>query len=236
MRKITKHEDGGYYLNQSNDNPPINKEQVTKRWKNFDYKKETSKYLNEEQYYLCAYSEIRPDLVDLDTHIEHIQPKNAYPLKTFDYQNLVITALSSADLKNRAKDDVFGGHSKLGDYDQALFISPLQNDCSQYFVYLSDGRVEPSNKLNSEFFLKAEYTINLLNLNSPFLVIRRKKWLDELGQLIDQHLTHHESLYHLARIDLIPHQQKLSPFFTATRQIFSNLSNTVLNDYAPELR
>lgn len=235
MRKITKQGDGGYHLNKSNENPPTNKEQATSRWKNFNYKQEVSNYLNEEQYSLCAYSEIRPDLVDLETHIEHIQAKSSYPIRTFDYQNLVINALSSDDLENRAKEDVFGGHAKLCDYEQNLFISPLQQGCSQYFVYLSDGRIEASNKLTPQEVLKAEYTIDLLNLNSPFLVTKRENWLDELGLLIDDHLTNNHSLYQLARIDLISHQQQLSPFFTATRQTFKNLSDKVLNDFAPEL-
>ena len=236
MRNITKLGDGGYHLNRSNASPPISRQQASSRWNSFKHKTNVSGFLNTEQYGLCAYSEIRPDFVGLETHIEHIQPKSNYPLRTFDYHNLVLCALSDQDLKDRARDDIFGGHAKLGNYDENQFISPLQNDCHQYFIYLSDGRIEPNNKLTLQERDKAQYTIDLLNLDSPYLINQRKKWLDELDNLIDEHIQNDHSLYHLACVELIPTNQKLNPFFTATRQFFQNIAEQVLNDHAPELK
>jgi len=235
MRCIKKEGDGGYHLTQAHRSPPETAASAKSRWKSFQYKQEISDRLRDEQYGLCAYSEIRPDQVDLNTHIEHIQPKSRFPLRTFDYQNLVLCALSSEDLERRSRDDIFGGHAKLNDYEPSLFISCLDNDCARYFVYLSDGRVEAQHHLSEAEREKAHYTIDLLKLNCPYLVNQRKRWLDELSLYIDEHLESDDNLHQLAYLDLIPSNQKLSPFFSATRQLYGNIAEQVLADAAPEL-
>lgn len=207
MRAITKIGHGGYHLEASHVAPPTTPAEAKSRWSHFGYKNDVANYLAAEQFGLCAYSEVRPDLLGLGTHIEHLEPKSQNPLRTFDYKNLVLSALSSDDLHTMNRDDVFGGHAKLSEYDASLFVSCLQENCSTYFVYLSTGKVEPSRSLTSADHNKAQYTIDLLNLNSPYLVTQRKKWLDELDGLIDDHIENRMSLEHLASIDLIPTQQ-----------------------------
>jgi uncharacterized protein (TIGR02646 family) len=235
MRAITKSGDGGYQLTRSHESPPVTSEQATSRWSSFGYKADVTQYLLAEQYGLCAYSEVRPDQLGLDTHIEHIEPKSANPARTFDYSNLVLSALSSDDLKTIAETEVFGGHAKLSQYDALLFVSCLQADCTRYFVYLSTGKIEPSHSLNTGEKAKAQHTIDLLNLNSPYLINLRERWVDELDHLIDQHIQSNMSLPHLAAIDLIPCNDKLSPFFTATRQRFGDIAEQLLATDAPEL-
>lgn len=56
-----------------------------------------------------------------------------------------------------------------------------------------------------------------------------------MDKLIDEHINNEMSLPDLAAIELIPHQNKLSPFFTATRQRFAGIAEQVLRDKAPEL-
>ena len=235
MRSITKIGDGGYQLNRSHENPPTTSDQATSRWRSFGYKAEVTQCLLAEQFGLCAYSEVRPDQLGLGAHIEHIEPKSANPARTFDYSNLVLSALSSDDLQKIDKADVFGGHAKLSQYDALLFISCLQSDCARYFVYLSNGNVEPARTLDPSEISKAQYTIDLLNLNSPYLVTQRKNWIDELDELIDEHIQKDMSLPHLAAIDLVPFNYILSPFFTATRQRFGQLAEQLLATDAPEL-
>ncbi len=235
MRSIIKSGNGGYQLNRSHENPPTTSDQATSRWSSFGYKEEVTQSLLAEQYGLCAYSEVRPDQLGLGTHIEHIEPKSANPARTFDYGNLVLSALSSDDLKTIDSAEIFGGHKKRRDYDALLFISCLQADCGRYFVYLSNGNVEPAYTLEPEQKTKAQYTISLLNLNSPYLVNQRKNWIDELDELIDEHIQNNMSLKHLAAIDLVPFNNKLSPFFTATRQRFGQLAEQLLATDAPEL-
>ena len=93
-----------YSLSRANEKPPQTAEQATSRWDSFNKKKDLQNLLLEEQFYLCAYSEIRPDLKllpdlkQMGAHIEHIEPKSQHPGRTFDYQNLVACALSEHDL------------------------------------------------------------------------------------------------------------------------------------------
>ncbi len=235
MRFIRKRNTGGYHLEQAHTNPPQTAEQAESRWSSFGHKDTVTGFLQDEQYGLCAYTELRPDLVKLGTHIEHVQPKSSYPQRTFDFSNLVLCVLADTDLKSHAKADLFGGHAKLNAYDPALFISCLQNDCSRFFAYLSDGRVVPAANLSGSEARQAQYTIDLLNLNTPYLVNQRKNWLDELDTLIDQHLTEDQSLEDLAAIDLLPTSGKLSLFFTATRQRFTRIAEQLLQKHAPEL-
>lgn len=235
MRYITKQRSGGYQLEKSHAKPPTTSEQAESRWSSFKGKEAVTKNLLTAQYHLCAYTEVRPDLLNLGTHIEHVEPKRANPARTFDYSNLVLNALSSDKLGQLNQADVFGGHAKLSVYDATLFISCLQPDCSKYFVYLSNGAVEPSKKLEQIDRVRAQYTIDLLNLNSPYLVNLRLNWLDELDKLIDQHIQDDWSLEHLAAIDIVPWAGKLSRFFTATRQRFGIIAEQILADQAPEL-
>jgi uncharacterized protein (TIGR02646 family) len=217
MRFITKQGNGGFQLGQFNQTPPTTSEQATSRWRSFGYKADLLKVLTDEQNGLCAYSEINPYEFGLASHIEHIEPKSRNPQRTFDYFNLVMSALSSDDLK-RSDVDLFAGHAKKQRFDPNLFISPLNNSCQDYFVYLSDGRVVPNNKLNEADRFKAEYTIDLLNLNCAYLKNKRKNWIDELEELIDEHLNNNWSLHDLRQIYLEPFKNKLYSFFSANQQ------------------
>ena len=234
MRFIRKRTFGGGHLEQAHANPPQTGKQATSRWSSFGHRDTVSNCLQDEQYGLCAYTELRPDQAGLGTHIEHVQPKSLYPQRTFDFSNLVLCALDESDLQTRAVNDRFGGHAKLGEYDPALFVSCLQNDGPRFFAYLSDGRVVAAANLSVNETQQAQYTIDLLNLNAPYLLVQRKNWLDELDGLIDEHLDNDNSLEDLAAIDLLPTSGKLSPFFSATRQRFARIADSLLRAQAPE--
>lgn len=232
MRFIRKRVFGGHSLEKAHAQPPQTSDEATTRWSRFADKDKVTTFLEEEQLGLCAYSEVRPDKEEIGTHIEHVQPKGSYPTRTFDYGNLVLCGLNDRDLKSFISDNVFGGHAKLGGYDPDLFISCLDPDCERYFTYLSDGRIVPSSQEESdEEYKKADYTINtLLKLNSPYLVQLRKAWIDELDELIDEHLKNNDSLYYLAKIYLLPTNAKLDPFFSASRQRFGSVAQRVLEE------
>jgi hypothetical protein len=64
------------------------------------------------------------------------------------------------------------------------------------------------------------------------LVVERKRWIEELDELIDQHLENDMCLTNLAKIDLESTNGKLSNFFTATIQRFSvGISLPILQKY-----
>ncbi len=246
MRPISKHGNGSYHLNQANQTPPQNKEQATRRWSSFNYKPHILDCLLDEQYQLCCYSELRADKYDLGYHIEHIENKGQAPQRTFDYNNLAASALASDSIrafKDKQQEtglsgDLFGGHAqgKQRSVDMQRFVSPHQPDCARFFSYLSDGRITPSESLSQQDQERAQYTIDLLNLNSPFLQVERRTWWDELDTLFAEHLSNATmDLYCLAAIDLVPTAGKLSPFFSITRQLFGPIAEKVLQQEVPEL-
>lgn len=220
-------------LDNAHQQPPTDSDEAIRRWGRLKEKDALQQQLLDEQYQLCCYSEVRADLEDIGYHIEHVKPKNKYPEQTFGYYNLAASAIHSDQLSQLS--DVFGGHAKLSEYDEVRFVSCLQADCAHYFRYLSDGRVVPSSTLNDHDKSKALYTINLLKLNCPFLINRRRAWWNELDDLVQEHLDNDMDLYHLASVDLVPSGSKLSPFFSLTRQYFAKIAEDVLRENAPEL-
>lgn len=234
MKPIIQKSSGGDYLDKAHANPPTTADKATSRWKNFRYKASVQDNLLDEQFGLCCYSELRADLEGLGYHIEHLRPKSLYPAQTFDYTNLAASALSNDDLKTFIKEETFGGHAKLGQFDLALFVSCHDSDCARYFAYLSDGRIVPKDNLSTLEKDRANYTITLLNLNSPYLTNRRRRWHDELDQLFEEHLKKQWSVEHLAAIDLIPRNKHLSPFFSLTRQFFGQVAEQVIQQHLPE--
>lgn len=209
MRSIKKLSLGGHHLTLAHSTPPLTSDAANKRWGRFKHKNDVKLSLIDEQYRLCCYSELRADQEGLGYHIEHVENKSQNPARIFDYSNLAASALDSAyDLhifKGQA-DVVFGGHAsgKQQAVDMTLFISCHQSDCSRFFSYLSDGRVVPSNKLDALDEKRAQYTIDLLNLNSPFLIVRRRQWWDEIDQLLQEHQSRDWSLPDLVSIELLP--------------------------------
>lgn len=230
MRTIDKSQEGYHHLDKPRANPPANAAQAETRWRAFGHKRELSGLLKDEQFGLCAYTELRPDMARLGTHIEHIKPKSIYHDLTFDYQNLVLSALSDADLQTLARENVFGGHAKTGQFDEARFISPLNPRSAEYFTYVSDGRVVPNNKLPDIEQANAQYTIDVLNLNADYLVTERAKWIDEIDEWIDEHIQKDMSLPHLAAVYLLPRDGRFDPFYSAARQRFGPLAEQLLND------
>jgi hypothetical protein len=133
------------------------------------------------------------------------------------------------------KTNYFGGHAKRNNFDSSLFISCLEPLCPNYFAYLSNGKIAPQKSLDKNEATKATYTIELLNLNSPYLITMRLNWIDELDELIDETISKNKSLPSLAEVILLPQNHLLEQFFTASRQRFQQVAEKVLNDKAPEL-
>lgn len=240
MRPIVKQGNGGYYLNQAHANPPQTADQATSRWRGFAHKAAVKDALLDEQYHLCCYSELRADQEALGYHIEHVENKSQTPQRTFDYDNLAASALASADdlrvFKARG-DEVFGGHApgKQDACDMVRFVSCHQADCHRFFAYVSDGRVVPAKALDAQERDRAQYTIDTLNLNSPYLATRRRQWWDELDRLFQEHEEKGWSLVDLAAIDLVPVNRRLSRFFSQTRQFFGPSAEQALRQHAPGL-
>ncbi len=169
---------------------PATSDEASRRWKNFNGKTELSRQLLQQQFGLCCYTEL--NLTDfaleqnMGTHIEHEKPKSMFPAQTFNYGNLLLCSLASEDLKHFPGLQQFGGHFKGSKFDAGLFVSPHQANCRDYFIYSSgNGEISPNLALPEGEQQKAQYTIDLLNLNAPFLRAERQQWLEEIEECLE---------------------------------------------------
>lgn len=244
MKHIAKLGAGPQKLQQAHANPPQTTEQATSRWHSYGHKQALlTEHLLPEQFGLCGYSEVDAEELGLGFHIEHVENKSQNPSRTFDHHNLIASAFSSHEGLPLAKNqnwEVFGGHaSKKQSHpslvDMTRLVSPLLPDSARFFAYLSNGTVEPQLGLSTQDNDRARYTIDTLNLNSRFLVSLRQEWWEELDALYEEHMPRGWSIDHLASVDLLPRNQRLSPFFTLTRQFFGPVAERLLMRQAPQL-
>lgn len=109
------------------------------------------------------------------SHIEHIKPKGKFPLLKFSYENLMLSCegIDDEDVKLRNscghhKDDE---RYKDDGFDEAKFINPVQDKGSaSYFSFYPDTGKIYSSGIND---FKANYTIDRLNLNARYLILKR---------------------------------------------------------------
>lgn len=109
-------------------------------------------HLVQSQNYLCAYC-----CKQIETNSalnEHIKPKGVarYTRFSMDYDNLIASCITEG------KDSTCGAR-KGNQYNEALFISPLQEDCNDHFSFAMNGEIIGTTE-------KGRYMIDLLNLNS----------------------------------------------------------------------
>ena len=98
-----------------------------------------------------------------NSHIEHIKPKNTFPNLLANYSNFIACCLT----KKRC------GDSKASNWNE-LFINPVTENPEDYFEYdIKTGKIIPIFK-DGEKNKKANYTIELLNLNDNRLCDIRK--------------------------------------------------------------
>jgi|GEM_PF-728579 len=154
------------------DKPEKSRELGENYWKKLrsGCKKSVRQQMLKEQQYLCAYCE-RKIANETDAHIEHIKPKSRYFEKCFDYNNLIVSCngnqCSDVSQEDYEENIHSCGHPKDHFFDEEKFLNPVElTDISDYFSYdIDEGRIEPSETDST----KADYMINLLNLDNPYL-------------------------------------------------------------------
>lgn len=254
MRHIDKpHNATNVKLEQEIENgKPATSEEATRRWKNFNGKTELSRQLLQQQYGLCCYTELNLTDFALEqrkgTHIEHERPKSMFPDRTFDYDNLLLCSLASEDLKHFPGQQQFAGHFKGSNFVAGSFVSPHQANCRDYFIYSSgSGEISPNLALPEDEQQKAQYTIDLLNLNAPFLKAERKQWLEEIEECLEPLIDSSDlqSIELLAETELTPAQRhdaklgytcdQLRKFHSAVRAVFGQLGEKVIQKHCPNI-
>lgn len=261
MRTIKKINTGNIHsliTAQINNGIPTDSAHATRAWGNFkDHNQLLFQKLLIEQFGLCCYTEL--NLADLKaehgigSHLEHEQPKNMYPQRTFDEANLLSCALDSDDLVSYKNEQRFGGHYKDNNphnqYDANRFISPQSSNCRDYFVYIIiDGTIAPKAGLSPVELDKATYTIAHLNLNSPFLKAERERWLTEIDNVLKPLISSNDisAIENIAQCELTLTSRghptlhraafdQLRPFHSATRNLFGAIGQRVITQFSPHI-
>jgi uncharacterized protein (TIGR02646 family) len=142
--------------------------------------------LKEEQSYVCVYCEVQLEASNTNCHLEHIRPKESasYPELTFEYSNLGVSCNGNHCNPDGVTSKILCGPKKDNFFDEDLFLHPFETpEVSSHFAFNSDGEISPVDE--AEKFSKAEYMIELLNLNgyngvSRALAEKRKNAFDGL--------------------------------------------------------
>jgi uncharacterized protein (TIGR02646 family) len=169
-------------------------------------KKRLREYLLEHEQkinssYCCVYCERKITLAR--SHIEHIKPKSVYKADTFNYQNLTVSCLEEREVVVnglKGKLDTCG-HYKENRFDEAKFINPVLDDPKDFFTYdITTGNVSPREGLSGKEQGKANYTIDLLNLNHAYLADTRTEIINNFRSIENRE----ELLYVLDHFDQFP--------------------------------
>ena len=144
------------------------------------------KRLLEDQGYICCYCGRRVD--DSNTKIEHIKPQKLFPELSLDFKNMLASCDGGEkDRSEGAKKNEHGTHCDAKKGNQIIPCSPLE-DVEELFHYFADGTVVGTGN--------GYDTVNILGLNTQFLVHQRKaaiesykiyppqNWSDEYKRLL----------------------------------------------------
>lgn len=184
MKYIQKLETPQFFIDDTKD---------FKMWKDYNKtvqsrakKRKLNKYiLKKEQNNLCIYCESKIISSTNSSHIEHIKAKYLdINNLTFDYSNLAVSCEGKCHNEEGDNKKYNCGHRKDNEdskYDENLFLNPtLVEDISDYFVYetyLENSISKVRIKESSKDFSKAEYMLNILNLNDESTTITKARYL-----------------------------------------------------------
>ena len=194
-------------------------------WNAFNGKAELRENLTRKQSGLCAYCEIRLDS-GLGQHVEHIWAKATthHPELTFEYTNLMLSCSKDGNIEDVDLFPVSCGHSKLKSknlYDESLFIKPTEVDCERFFSYDLYGKVLPNPLLGAPDKLRAEHTIDVLNLNCRRLSRQREAIIEEGYSILTELALDPVATHHFLDLELNPVNGKFFSFINLRREHFS---------------
>ena len=155
MRRIIKDEAPEFWIKYIRKNPKITYKKAYQTEPGREVIDKIREHMVSQQKFICCYCCSSLPTKNKQYHNEHIKPQSRYPQVSMDYNNLLVSCNSSSC-----------GKSKEDDYDEGLFVSPLQENCEAHFRYQRDGYIVGVTK-------QGKYTIMVLNLNCPRLVEER---------------------------------------------------------------
>ncbi len=137
-------------------------------------KRDLHRALLNEQGFVCCYCGRSIDLGD--SHIEHFRPQEKREDLALDFSNLHCSCIRG----NMPGIPLHCGHRKGSNFDEDLYVSPIEAGCEQRFRYTLVGEVLALDA-------RAAYMTTLLGLDIEFLRNRRKDAME--GVFDDDFLT-----------------------------------------------
>jgi uncharacterized protein (TIGR02646 family) len=125
--------------------------------------------LLDEQGRICAYT--GRAIEGISSHVEHLKPQNqCLDWEDVEYRNVVACFPTDGGDTSYG----YGAPVKAGWWDEALFVSPLSEDCERRFKFVWSGHVHPS----PDDHPGAKETIRVLDLDNDGLRQLRKSRID----------------------------------------------------------
>ncbi len=142
-------------------------------------KRELHEALLREQGYICCYCGMR--ITRESSHIEHLIPQSTPdPELSVDYTNL----LASCQREREPKKPIHCGVAKDNWYDENFMVSPLNPNCTDFFIYTNDGQILETETPDKK--AAAIQTIERLRLDISKLNNMRKEVIKNLLVDIDE--------------------------------------------------
>lgn len=136
---------------------------ISRKWREY--------MLKHEQHQLSAYTELFLPKLN-ETHIDHFKKRELFSKLEFCWNNLVVDS----------NDNSFGARYKdkhiHAQQDNERLINPIDEDAASFFQYVSTGKKIPAEGLTDDERQRAQYTIDMFNLNDSGLQDRRKRILN----------------------------------------------------------
>ncbi|OJT21826.1 TIGR02646 family protein [Archangium sp. Cb G35] len=167
-----------------------------------EVKSQVKQALLDEQGFVCCYCEQR--IESANSHIEHLESRHTSPKRVFDYTNL----LASCTKKS---------HCGSLKGSKALRVHPLMPDCREYFIFTSNGTVQPTD--NPTRRSMAEEAIKDLGLGISTLNAQRKSAITGFTQAL-KGMDPEQAREALSRIDVRDEQGRNMPFASAILSVF----------------
>ena len=122
----------------------------------------------EEQHGLCGYTEL-PLHRNRNLHIDHFRKQSLFksPNDIFNWDNL-IGAMHFLFFGADSKD------AKGKELDYSKLINPTEDEPHDFFTYMNNGSIIARRGLSKQDKERAEYTIEVFNLNHQSLIDKRK--------------------------------------------------------------
>lgn len=192
-----------------------------------EIKKILYEHLWKEQKGLCIYcGQELSEKLEADTgkgyaHIEHVKPKNKYHDLRFEQSNLSISCDGfDTRYKDPATEKEFCGHNKSSEYDEVLFLNPLEvENVEDFFEYDILGNISSHPNLDEDGKAKADYTIKTLNLDHSILIDMRKEQYEMILREYWTYETEEEQNQYIENL-LNPDYETYPAFYSMLKQFF----------------